>query len=372
MSNYSQNVYFAPKDSLTAGDPSKKIKGTELDAELSEISSAISSKEDSANKGAVSGYASLDSSGDVPDAQISSNFPRKDQANAFTAAQSITAATAHFSLYESDAADPQDRGLLELSANALTLTAYDNSAATWRSFVSGNATTGVLTLGNSAGGTLAGSWAVGGGLTVGGVSVLVTSSGLNASNINAGTIGAAYVPSAAVTQYQGSLTIAETQISDGAVLARVGSAETISGAWTFSTAPSVPAATVTAHQGSLSIAESQIPDSTILARVGSTETITGAWTFSTAPSVPAATVTAHQGSLTIAETQITDGSLLARVAGNETISGAWTISGSVTRSGQGRYVYLVGSGNTGGGITLSTSAATGTPAAGDIWLQYTA
>lgn len=125
------------------------------------------------------------------------------------------------------------------------------------------------------------------------------------------------------------------------------------------------------HAGS-SIPETIIADGSLLARVGSNETVTGTWTFSTAPSVPAATVTAHQASLTIAESQITDGSVLARVAGNETISGNWTFSGTITKSGQGRIPYLVGSGNTGGAITVSTSDASGTPANGDLWIKYTA
>lgn len=44
MANYSQNVFFTSKDSLTTGDPLKLIKGTEIDAELAEISTAIASK----------------------------------------------------------------------------------------------------------------------------------------------------------------------------------------------------------------------------------------------------------------------------------------------------------------------------------------
>jgi hypothetical protein len=44
MSNYSQNVFFGPKDALSTGDPLKVIKGTEIDIELAEISSAIQSK----------------------------------------------------------------------------------------------------------------------------------------------------------------------------------------------------------------------------------------------------------------------------------------------------------------------------------------
>jgi len=70
MANYSQTVFFGPKDALTTGDPSKVIKGTEMDGELSAISTAIASKENSANKGAANGYASLDASVFVPTAQL--------------------------------------------------------------------------------------------------------------------------------------------------------------------------------------------------------------------------------------------------------------------------------------------------------------
>jgi hypothetical protein len=62
MANYTQSVFFAPKDALTTGDPAKVIKGTEVDAELSAIATAVASKENSASKGAASGYAPLNAS----------------------------------------------------------------------------------------------------------------------------------------------------------------------------------------------------------------------------------------------------------------------------------------------------------------------
>lgn len=49
MSNYSQAVFFAPKDSLLTGNPAKLIKGAEVDPELSAIATAIASKYDSSN-----------------------------------------------------------------------------------------------------------------------------------------------------------------------------------------------------------------------------------------------------------------------------------------------------------------------------------
>jgi len=46
MSNYTQSTDFSAKDSLTTGDPEKIILGADIDAELSLISTAISSKMD--------------------------------------------------------------------------------------------------------------------------------------------------------------------------------------------------------------------------------------------------------------------------------------------------------------------------------------
>lgn len=294
MTDYTQNVYFAPKDSLTTGDPNKKIKGTEIDAEFAEIQTAISSKENTANKGIANGYASLDSSGYVPDAQLPATLPRLESSNVFSVGQRIENASPFLLLKETDQSadgktwravlegavlylqalnDAENNGtsFLAVTRAGLTISSIQLTATTV-SVTGGLAVTGAL----SAGATAVAS------LTIGGLTALTTSSGLNASNINAGTIGAAYVPVGAVTQYQGSLTIAESQISDGSILARIAANETISGNWAF------------------------------------------------------------------------------------------TNAGTITRSGQGRYVYLNGAGNTGGAITLSTSAASGTPANGDIWLQYTA
>lgn len=51
MSDYSQSTFFAPKDSLSSGDPLKVIKGSEVDAELGSISSALATKVDTAGTG---------------------------------------------------------------------------------------------------------------------------------------------------------------------------------------------------------------------------------------------------------------------------------------------------------------------------------
>jgi hypothetical protein len=46
MANYIKSTDFAIKDGLTTGDPSKIIKGTEINTELNDISTAIASKAD--------------------------------------------------------------------------------------------------------------------------------------------------------------------------------------------------------------------------------------------------------------------------------------------------------------------------------------
>ena len=71
MSNYVKTVDFAAKDALASGNPNKVALGTQVDTEFNNIASAIATKEDTANKGANNGYASLNSDGEVPVTQIS-------------------------------------------------------------------------------------------------------------------------------------------------------------------------------------------------------------------------------------------------------------------------------------------------------------
>jgi hypothetical protein len=68
--------------------------------------------------------------------------------------------------------------------------------------------------------------------------VAVAASG-SAADLSTGTLADARVASSNVTQYQTSLTIAETQITDGSLLARVAGNETISGTWSFSNATTI-------------------------------------------------------------------------------------------------------------------------------------
>lgn len=80
MSNYVKTTDFAAKDALATGNPNKIARGTEVDAEFDNIAVAIATKEDTGNKGQANGYAELNSSGDVPDSQISQSSVTQHQA----------------------------------------------------------------------------------------------------------------------------------------------------------------------------------------------------------------------------------------------------------------------------------------------------
>ena len=49
MSNYTKSTNFSAKDALYSGNPSKIIKGTEINTEFDNIASAIASKAETNN-----------------------------------------------------------------------------------------------------------------------------------------------------------------------------------------------------------------------------------------------------------------------------------------------------------------------------------
>lgn len=90
----------------------------------------------------------------------------------------------------------------------------------------------------------------------------------DATNMNAGTFANARISLANVSQHQLSLSIDAANLSQGSIPnARVA------------------VGNVTQHQASLSIAESQIVDGALLARLGSAETVSGLWNFTTNPTL---------------------------------------------------------------------------------------
>lgn len=72
------------------------------------------------------------------------------------------------------------------------------------------------------------------------VSAANTPIAIDTAQVVSGTFNNARVSQGNVTQHQAALSILESQISDGAILARVASPETITGAWQFSTLPTGP------------------------------------------------------------------------------------------------------------------------------------
>lgn len=46
MSNYTKTTNFTAKDSLASGNPSKIVRGSEIDTEFSNIATAVNSKAD--------------------------------------------------------------------------------------------------------------------------------------------------------------------------------------------------------------------------------------------------------------------------------------------------------------------------------------
>lgn len=49
MSNYTKAVNFAAKDDLASGNPSKIVKGSEIDTEFNSIATAVATKADLAS-----------------------------------------------------------------------------------------------------------------------------------------------------------------------------------------------------------------------------------------------------------------------------------------------------------------------------------
>lgn len=75
MTDYTQVVSFGPKDALVTGTPNKKAKGTEIDAELSAISTAIASKVNKVSVPVENNFITQTSGGDGQDSGISSVNP---------------------------------------------------------------------------------------------------------------------------------------------------------------------------------------------------------------------------------------------------------------------------------------------------------
>lgn len=220
MSNYIKTTDFAAKDALPSGNPAKVAQGTQVDTEFNNIATAVATKEDTANRAVPNGYASLDGSGDVPDAQIPATIPRLASLNVFTGqAQTLSSAQPELRLIETDgAADNKSWGILA-NAEAFIFRTRNDAVSTSADFFTVNRT----------------------GITVDSLALAATTVTVNGQDVRntailtAGTLADARVAQSNVTQHQAALSIAETQIPDGSLFARVGDSETITGTWIFDT-----------------------------------------------------------------------------------------------------------------------------------------
>ena len=247
MSNYTPITDFAAKDALSPGDPLKKAQGTHVSAELAAIATAITSKEDTANKGQNNGYAGLDANGllaaaDLPDASESAEgivelattaevVTGTDTARAVTPA-GVEAWGAQNAGIVQDLSNLSDPGVDQVFG-------WDESANAGIGFTLG---TGLGTLDTA-------------------IVLADDLAGLEA------------LSSTGFVTRTASNTYANRSFSEGFGI-DITNGDGISGNVTIAVDP----AEITSG-----ILESAITDSTILARVGSTETISGAWTFSSRP-----------------------------------------------------------------------------------------
>lgn len=141
-------------------------------------------------------------------------------------------------------------------------------------------------------------------------------------NANVGTFGTASSVSTFTVNGKGLITAA----SNTAIA--ISTSQVTSG--TFADAR-IAQSNVTQHQAALSIAESQIPDGAILARIASNETITGTWSFSNAVAGVDPTLASHFATKQYVDNIATGldpkGSVRVATTTNITLSGTQTVDG---------------------------------------------
>lgn len=110
-----------------------------------------------------------------------------------------------------------------------------------------------------------------------------TSIAIDTSSVTSGTFANARISSASVTQHQASLTFTESQITDGSILARNNSDETIGGNWTFIANVSGQTPTQAAHLANKAyvdnIAAGVVPQKSVKAASTANLTLSGAQTI---------------------------------------------------------------------------------------------
>ena len=93
MSNYTKTTDFSAKDALASGDPEKLAVGADVDAEFDSIAVAVATKEDTANKGAASGYCPLTAGTKVADSYLTSNVMLLNTAQSVASGKGDTTVT---------------------------------------------------------------------------------------------------------------------------------------------------------------------------------------------------------------------------------------------------------------------------------------
>jgi trimeric autotransporter adhesin len=73
MADYSKTTNFAAKDSLPTGDPNKVAKGSEVDTEYDNISTAIATKANKIASATNNRIVTMDASGDIKDSTIATD-----------------------------------------------------------------------------------------------------------------------------------------------------------------------------------------------------------------------------------------------------------------------------------------------------------
>ena len=96
MSNYLKTTNFTAKDSLTSGDPAKKIVGSEFDTEFDALQVAIASKADASELNNISSlnttnYSILESGGYLVIKYGTATIARIDSSGNLTVSGDITA-----------------------------------------------------------------------------------------------------------------------------------------------------------------------------------------------------------------------------------------------------------------------------------------
>jgi hypothetical protein len=87
MANYTKSTNFAAKDALNSGNPSKVVRGTEIDTEFNNIQTAITSKAD----GDFTNFSFVETSNVLYIYNVSTAIAKIDASGNFTVLGNIVA-----------------------------------------------------------------------------------------------------------------------------------------------------------------------------------------------------------------------------------------------------------------------------------------